>query len=103
MTQNSIFLREHNPKMRQEINGKRYTSNKLLNKIALGEKKIESNQGLALKRLLTRLVKNGKSIETPGRLVEIALVITGDAGNLDIVKHAIANAQKASRDNHGQK
>lgn len=87
--------------MKQQNNDNSDEQSSLLFKIASGKKKIESKQGVALLRLLTDRVKNGKSITTPYCLIEIALVLSGDAGNLDLVKRAIKNAQEASRESHG--
>lgn len=65
----------------------------ILTKIEIGQKKIESTQGLALRRLLTRRLKKGKTIETHFHLVEIALVISSEK-NLFFLRQSAANGKQ---------
>lgn len=65
----------------------------ILTKIEIGQKKIESTQGLALRRLLTRRLKKGKTIETHFHLVEIALIISSEK-NLFLLRQSAANGKK---------
>lgn len=67
--------------------------NDILTKIEIGQKKIESKQGLALRRLLTRRLKKGKTIETHFHLLEIALAISSEK-NLFLIRQSAENGKK---------
>ena len=67
--------------------------NDILTQIENGQKKIESKQGLALRRLLTRRLKKGKTIETHFHLLEIALAISSEK-NLFLIRQSAENGKK---------
>lgn len=67
--------------------------NDILTQIENGQKKIESRQGLALRRLLTQRLKKGKTIETHFHLVEIALAISHEK-NLNLIRQSADNEKK---------
>lgn len=92
MTQNMIF-QYGNTRMTHWRTNNYLDQMDILTKIEIGQKKIESTQGLALRRLLTRRLKKGKTIETHFHLVEIALAISS-AKNLFLIRQSAENGKK---------